>query len=149
MTEGNVPLLAGSTPALHTYFLAEDMNMLKYLNGKITEYAIPNERVLLIKISRNELGQLLSPVMEEILNQYRKQITVICFIGGEDDQTELIGLLKMCRKAGLKTCMSTYLKDENKLVQPLKSELDYLQLGSKTYKKDYSPFGDAEIWIDV
>lgn len=123
--------------------------MLKYLNGKITEYAIPNEQVLLIKISRNDDGQLLSPVMEEILNQYRKHISVICFIGGEDDQIEMTEILKMCRKRGLKTGLSTWMKDENKLIQPLKNELDYLQLGTKIYKKDYSPFGDAEIWIDV
>lgn len=123
--------------------------MLRYLNGKITQYAIPNETCLLIKISKIDEGTLLSNVFTDILKEYSKHITTICFLGGEEDQIELAELARTAKKAGLKTCLSTYLTEESQINLNLLNELDYLQLKTKTYRKEYSPFGDADVWIDV
>lgn len=123
--------------------------MLKYLNGKITKEAIINEITLLIKISRNDEGQPLSNVFDNVMKEYGKFATVVCFIGGEEDQLELTELMKKVKKSGLKTGLSTYLTEESQLNLNLLNELDYLQLMKKLYKKDYSPFGDADVWIEI
>lgn len=122
--------------------------MLKYINGKITKEAIENETTLLIKISRNDLGQPLSSMFDEIMKEYSKFVTTVCFIGGEDDQIELTELLKKVKKNGLKTGLSTYLTEESQINMNLLNELDFLQLKTRLLKKDYSPFGDAEVWIE-
>ena len=125
--------------------------MLKYLNGKIVKDAIPNETVLLIKLDRNNTDQAkpLSTDFQEIIKEYKKYISAICFIGGEEDHIELAELAKETKKNGLKVCLSTFLQEESQINLKLLNELDYLQLKTKMFKKDYSPFGDAEVWIDV
>ena len=52
-------------------------------------------------------------------------------------------------KNGLKTCLSTYMTEMSQLNLNLIKELDYLQLGKGMLKKDYSPFGDVEDWINI
>lgn len=125
--------------------------MLKYVNGKILTSAIPNETTLVIKIAMNDIenAKPLSEMFLLILKEYGRHITTVAFIGGEEEQYELVELCKQVHKAGLKTCLSTYITDKSQLNLNLLNELDYLQLSKNTYKKDYSPFGDIEDWIDV
>lgn len=125
--------------------------MLKYLNGKIIQSAIPNENTLVIKLVGDNVdqGKPLSTNFQTILSEYNKYITAICFIGGEDDQQELTELFKLIHQNGLKTCLSTYMTEMSQLNLNLIKELDYLQLGKGMLKKDYSPFGDVEDWINI
>ena len=123
--------------------------MLKYVNGKILKQAIPNETTLVIKLAKKETDQShpMNEAFPVIMKEYAKYITAICLIGGEDEQYELTELFKQIRKAGLKTCLSTYLTEQSQLNLNLLNELDYLQLGTKMYKKDYCPLLDVEDWI--
>ena len=77
---------------------------------------------------------------------------------------QLIQAFKQAHKAGLKTCLYTGLEDMSQLNLNLVRELDYVKLGKfdkscgplnnpktnqRMMKKDYSPFGDIEDWIDI
>lgn len=120
--------------------------MIYYLNGLITkEY---NEDVLTITISEEKGTPLLSNV-PVIIKEYGKYITCICLSGDVMDTHGLIQMFKMFHKAGLKTCFQSDYNDISKINLNILKECDYLILQEKTLKKDYSPFGDMEDWIDV
>ena len=131
-------------------FLKGD-NMLKYLNGKILNSAIPNETTLVIKTAGEniEQGKPLTSAFETILKEYAKHVTTICFIGGENETVELLSLLKEIRKRNLKTGLSTHINDMSKINNKLLDELTYLQLDKKMFIKDFCPFTDEEDWFEI
>ena len=132
------------------FFLKGD-NMLKYLNGKILNSAIPNETTLVIKTAGEniEQGKPLTSAFETILKEYAKHVTTICFIGGENETAELLSLLKEIRKRNLKTGLSTHINDMSKINNKLLDELTYLQLDKKMFIKDFCPFTDEEDWFEI
>lgn len=153
--------------------------MLKYLNGTIVMQEVPDEISLAIVIAgcrhkcpdchskytwNEDQGQPLLQHLPIILKEYAKHVSCLCLMGGDQDQIELTEVFKLAHKAGLKTCLYTGLDDMSKLSVNLLKELDYVKLGKfdKSYgplnnpntnqrmmKKDYSPFGDIEDWIDI
>lgn len=132
--------------------------MIHYLNGIILRNELPEETVLIIALSDNE-GGLLKQNLPEIMKDLGKQITCICFAGETSETHELLQILKAVHKAGLKTCMYTKYTEMSQINLTLLDDLDYVGFGySKTYfgmhvknrtKKDYSPFGDTDVWIDI
>lgn len=122
--------------------------MVKYLNGYISKNILPNETVLCITISEEE-GQCLSTVFANIIKEYSRYITCIQLCGCENSMLEIADIFKIAKKSGLHTSWVTTFKDESQVNKILNNELDYLQLNTKYKKKDYSPFGDEILWIDV
>lgn len=137
--------------------------MVKYLNGYINTFTVPDEQTLAINISAEE-GQPLLKNLPIILDQYKKYITCLCLLGCDQDQHELTMVFKEAHKAGLKTCLYTGLEEMSQLNLNLLKELDYVKLGrfdklrgplnnpntnQRMYMKDYSPFGDIEDWVDI
>ena len=153
--------------------------MLKYLNGTIVMQEVPDEISLAIVIAgcqhkcpdchskytwNEDQGQPLLQNLPIILKEYAKHVSCFCLMGGDQDQHELIQAFKQAHKAGLKTCLYTGLEDMSQLNLNLVRELDYVKLGKfdkscgplnnpktnqRMMKKDYSPFGDIEDWIDI
>ena len=124
--------------------------MLRYLNGLIGNYSIAEEKVLSITLSDGESGQALLPHIEIIADTYRKIVTCVCFIGGEQDQVELAQACKTIHKHGLKTALVSSMTEPSQINKTLTSELDYIKFKpNRLMKKDYCPFGDIEDWIDV
>ena len=124
--------------------------MLKYLNGLIGNMSIADEKVLAITISNDESGQDLYSNVDMIADLYRRYVTCVCFIGGEEEQHELAKCCKMIHKYGLKTAFVSSMTEPSQLNKTLTSELDYIKFKpNHLMKKDYCPFGDIEDWIDV
>ena len=124
--------------------------MIQYVNGRFSEISIPNERALIINlVHENGLG--LEPNLTTIFDSYKKHMSCICFYVDEEiDQHELVSICKKIHTAGLKTAFDTSLDEMSKINKRLLDELDYVRLThSRQYKKDYSPFGDVEDWIDI
>jgi len=115
--------------------------MLKYLNGVINK-SIPDEKTLTIALSSDETGQPLD--INLIIEQYKKFITCICFIGG-NDQISLTSCCKTIHKNGLKTGFFS----ESQVNKQLEEELDYLKTGKTVMKKDVCPFGDIIDWVEI
>ena len=152
--------------------------MLKYLNGTIVAQEVPDELSLAIVIagcdkkcpgchsqySWEDKGQPLLDHLPIMLSQYAKYISCVCLMGGDQDQHELILACRKIHEANLKTCLYTGLDEMSQLNLRLLDELDYVKLGrydqnlgplnspttnQRMYKKEYSPFGDDEVWIDI
>ena len=152
--------------------------MLKYLNGTIVMQEVPDEISLAIviagcthkcpdchsKYSWKDEGQPLLEHLPIILKQYGEYISCLCLMGGDQDQYELTEICKAAHKHGLKTCLYTGCDEMSQLNLRLLDELDYVKLGKydklkgplnspttnqRMYKKEYSPFGDMEDWIDI
>jgi len=152
--------------------------MLKYLNGKIVMQEVPDEISLAIMISGcqhkcpdchskyswEDKGTPLLQNLPIILESYKKYISCLCLMGGDQDQYELIEICKQAHEAKLKTCLYTGYDEMSQLHQNLLKVLDYVKVGhfdknkgplnksttnQRMYMKDYSPFGDAEVWSDI
>jgi anaerobic ribonucleoside-triphosphate reductase activating protein len=63
---------------------------------------------------------------KETIERYKDYISCILFMGGEWHEDELIQLLRMARKKGLKTCLYTGLDNVS---FPLRNELTFLKTG--------------------
>ena len=120
--------------------------MLYYLNGVILNKIIPDERTLVIKVN-NDSGKLFLSDLNEILTTYNKHISCICFDNIENEQHDTEKALATIHSKKIKTCLILRkLPDVNKTIS---DNLDYVLIENKLYKKDYSPFGDIEDWIEV
>ena len=73
-------------------------------------------------------GNYLSDDIEDILDKYSDLITCICFMGGDQNTKELIGLIQKIKTKNLKVCLYTgaSLEDIN---EELLSLLDYIKVG--------------------
>lgn len=116
------------------------------------------------KYSWKDEGQPLLQNLPVILKEYKPYISCLCLMGGDQDQIELTQICREAHKVGLKTCLYTGYDEMSQLNPRLLDELDYIKLGKfdktkgplnatttnqRMYKKDYSPFGDMEDWIDI
>lgn len=91
--------------------------MLKYTGYTIAFQEVPNEISLVFNISGcthhcrgchsqylwEDVGRDLSTDIADAIRQYADMITCVCFMGGDQEQTELVRLTKMC--GGYKTCL--------------------------------------------
>ena len=142
--------------------------MILYVRGYV-KHIIQEQKTLTIELANcthgcnkcnnktrcENIGQ---PLTQKVLNAaidiFKRQIDVICFVGGEEEQQELIHLCEDVHKHGFKTAMSTAYYDVSMLNKKLVDELDYVLLGrcdeTRTIlKKDYCPFADATDWIEI
>lgn len=101
-----------------------------------------------IKIS-DETGTELLKNLPLIIKEYNKYISCICLTGDTKETTELVKIIQTIHKAGIKTCFSANVDTVESINNKILSELDYVYLKNKYYIKDYSPFGDIDVWIDL
>ena len=122
--------------------------MLRYLGGVFLYSLIKNEKTLTIFISDDE-GTPLIENIPQIINEYNKSITCVCISDKTENKSELIQAIKMFQKARYKICLDSCSEDIAKINPNYLAEVNYLILNKKLLMKDYSPFGDAEDWIEI
>lgn len=119
------------------------MNKLKYLGYSIVFQEIPEEVTLAINVSgcphRCEgchskylweyKGSYLIDDFASILNKYTNLITCVCFMGGEQNDLELIQMCSTVHKLGLKTALYTGCDSIQELSFDLVANLDYIKVG--------------------
>lgn len=123
--------------------------MLKYLNGLIRSDIIPGEKVLSVTVSDGENGQPLMQNVNLMADIYKKHISCICFIGGEQDCYELAQCCKIVHDYKINAAVIPSVTEISEINKVLTDELDYIKITGRLFKKDYCPFADAEDWIDV
>ena len=115
---------------------------LKYIGYTVAFQEVPNETSLIFNISGcphrcNEChsqylweytGAYISEEIEHVLMQYKGLVTCICFMGGDQNLSELRDLLKMCKSLNFKTCVYSGANDKSNFGELL-DELDYLKIG--------------------
>ena len=119
------------------------MNKLKYLGYSIVFQEVPDEVTLAINISGcphkcegchskylwEYEGNYISDDLEKLTQQYEGLITCVCFMGGDQNQIDLLGLLKTVQKYGLKTALYTGLGLVSNLSIRILGNLNYLKTG--------------------
>lgn len=119
------------------------MNKLKYLGYSIVFQEVPDEVTLAINISGcphkcegchskylwEYEGNYISDDLDELIEKYKGLITCVCFMGGDQNQIDLLGLLKTVQKYGLKTALYTGLGLVNNLSIRILGNLNYLKTG--------------------
>lgn len=118
------------------------------VNGIIKYNKIKDETVLHINISNSGTRTLLDNI-QKIIQEYKKNITVIELSGSEGDLNEIVAVLKIIHENGLKTGYSVMNENVSDINDKLLCELDYVDLNGKIQKIDYCPFADSYDWIDV
>ena len=120
---------------------------LKFLGYSVAMQEVPNEISLVINISGcpykckgchskylwEYKGNYVDAELFGIIKQYENLITCVCFMGGEQNQNELISHLKHIKNKGYKTCLYSGCDDLNYLYSVL-PYLDYLKYGSYNEK---------------
>ena len=116
---------------------------LKYLGYSIVLQEVPDEISLAINISGcphkcegchskylwEYEGEYLSEYFINIIETYKLFISCICFMGGEQNQEELLEYLKYTKSIGLKTCLYSGCDSIND-VEILLPYLDWVKVGS-------------------
>ena len=119
------------------------MNKLKYLGYSIVFQEVPDEVTLAINISGcphkcegchskylwEYEGSYISDDLDGLIEKYKGLITCVCFMGGDQNQIDLLGLLKTVQKYGLKTALYTGLGLVNNLSIRILGNLNYLKTG--------------------
>lgn len=149
--------------------------MLKYKGYAIVMNEVPDEISLAINISGckhhcegchseylwDDDGFILKDDFDRLIFVYKKYISCICFMGGDQDQEELADLCYKAHKADIKTCLYTACHVSG-LINSLLDELDYVKTGR--FIKEKGPLNDPrtnqrmyrkeihdgiETWIDI
>ena len=130
------------------------MQRLKYAGYTIAFQEVPNEVSLLINVSgcphlcegchseylREYRGRYVDEDIIDLLSKYDGLITCVCFMGGEQNKTELIKFLRQTKNFyQIKTCLYSG-SDEVNDFYDLLPFLDYLKIGS--YKKGFGGLGN-------
>lgn len=116
--------------------------MLKHKGAAIVLQEVPDEISLAINVSGcthqcpgchskalwDNDGQPLMADLNRLLTPYLPYISCVCFMGGDQDQKELLLLCKILHADGLKTCLYTGCSLSD-LIKPLLDELDYVKIG--------------------
>ena len=119
------------------------MKKLKYNGYSIVMQEVPNEVSLAINISGcphkcegchskylwKYDGEYLIDDIEKLLNQYSGLITCVCFMGGDQNQDDLLYCINMANKKELKTCLYTGVDDINIINKEIIEVLDYIKIG--------------------
>ena len=119
------------------------MNKLKYLGYSIVFQEVPDEVTLAINISgcphRCEgchsqylweyEGNYISDDLIELIEKYKELITCVCFMGGDQNPTELINLLDKIHRHELKTALYTGEDSLQCIAFRVLCNLDYCKIG--------------------
>ncbi|MCD7996539.1 MAG: 4Fe-4S cluster-binding domain-containing protein [Clostridiales bacterium] len=118
------------------------LDPLKYNGYSIVFQEVPDEITLAINISGcphkcegchssylwEYNGRLLKYDLGSIIYKYIDYISCVCFMGGDQNQEELLGALKMVKYHKIKTCLYTGV-DNITQISILIPELDYVKIG--------------------
>jgi len=119
------------------------MKKLKYSGYTIVMQEVPNEISLAINISDcpykckgchsmylwDYIGDYLIDDIDNLLNKYNNLISCVCFMGGDQNQDELLYCLQKAKKKKLKTCLYTGNDDINSISNEIIKNLDYIKIG--------------------
>lgn len=119
------------------------MKSLKYTGYSVVMQEVPNEISLVINISDcpykckgchskylwDYVGSYLMDDIENLLNKYSDLITCVCFMGGDQNQYELLFCLKQVKERKIKTCLYTGNDDIHFLCKEIIENLDYIKIG--------------------
>ena len=125
------------------------MRMLKHKGSAIVLQEVPDEVSLAINISGcthkcpgchsqylwDDDGDSAIVEMGKMIDRYLPYLSCICFMGGDQDQNELIVMCKIAHAEHLKTCLYTGYNSMSDLIKPLLEELDYVKIGSFIQEK--------------
>jgi anaerobic ribonucleoside-triphosphate reductase activating protein len=119
------------------------MNKLKYLGYSIVFQEVPDEVTLAINISGcphkcegchskylwEYEGNYISDDLESLIEKYKGLITCVCFMGGDQNQQELLELLIKVHQYKLKTALYTGADFLSCLSIRILGNLDYCKIG--------------------
>ena len=119
------------------------MKKLKYASYSIVMKEVPNEISLAINISGcpyrckgchsqylwEYTGAYLTNNLEKLLNMYDGLITCVCFMGGDQNESELLECLKIVKQRKLKTCLYTGKDFINNFRYDVINNLDFIKTG--------------------
>lgn len=116
------------------------MEKLKYQGYSILLQEVPGELTLAFSISGCPYkcrgchsqylweyeGHYLEDDFDDVLEKYKNNITCVCFMGGDQNEEELIGYCNKIHELGLKVCLYT---GATSISNDLCEHLDYLKVG--------------------
>lgn len=116
---------------------------LKYLGYSIVFQEVPNEVTLAINISGcphkcvgchskylwKYEGNYISDDLDDLINKYKGLITCVCFMGGDQNSYELVGLLDKVHRRGLKTALYSGVDSLQHIAFRVLCNLDYCKIG--------------------
>ena len=119
------------------------MKKLKYVSYSIVMQEVPNEISLAINISDcpyqcknchskylwKYIGSYLVDDIDGLLNRYANFITCVCFMGGDQNEIDLLECLKRVKKRNLKTCLYTGTDSFELINKSIIKQLDYIKIG--------------------
>ncbi len=123
------------------------MTSLKYVGSSVVCQEVPDEISLAINISGcphhcagchstylwSDIGDPLLDDLSKLLNEYGHMITCVCFMGGDQNMSELEAALKYVKQNNFKTCLYSGVDDIDELDRII-DLLDYCKVGS--YQED-------------
>lgn len=119
------------------------MRKLKYNGYSIVMQEVPNEVSLAINISGcphkcegchskylwGYNGEYLIDDIDELLSRYSDLISCVCFMGGDQNQDDLLYCINKVKENNLKTCLYTGLDDIESINENIIEKLDYIKTG--------------------
>lgn len=120
------------------------MNKLRYLGYSIVFQEVPNEVSLAINISGcphkcegchsqylwEHKGEYLLNDIDKLLSLYDEMITCVCFMGGDQNQHDLIKCFEKVKNKGLKICLYSGVEDLSMLIHKnIAQHCDYVKTG--------------------
>lgn len=119
------------------------MNKLKYLGYSIVFQEVPGEVTLALNISGcphkcegchskylwEYDGHYVSDDLEDLIKKYKGLITCVCFMGGDQNISELSRLVLTVKRYNLKVALYSGLDDDGMSLTSLHKNFDYLKLG--------------------
>ena len=75
------------------------------------------------------IGDYLIDDIDNLLNKYNNLISCVCFMGGDQNQDELLYCLQKAKKKKIKTCLYTGNDDINSISNEIIKNLDYIKIG--------------------
>lgn len=119
------------------------MRKLKYNGYTIVMQEVPNEVSLAINVSGcpyrckgchssylwDYIGEYLTDDIDSLLNKYDGLISCVCFMGGDQNEEDLLYCLNKARGKGLKTCLYTGTDDIKDIAETIIKKLDYIKIG--------------------
>ena len=147
---------------------------LKYLGYSIVFQEVPDEVTLAINISGcphkcvgchskylwEYDGDYISDDLDVLIEKYKGLITCICFMGGDQNQKELVDLLIRIKRYKLKTALYTGFDSMFNLNNRILDNLDYCKIGhydfsrgglnnSNTNQRMFKWNWEANKWNDI
>ena len=119
------------------------MNKLKYLGYSIVFQEVPDEVTLAINISGcphkcegchskylwEYKGNYISDDLDNLIEKYKGLITCVCFMGGDQNISELINLSVIVKQYNLKVALYSGQDDGGIFLDPLYKGFDYIKIG--------------------